>query len=113
MGRDWIWPARDCFEAVGAYAAQKFTKTGLSLPPDIEAAMLSAMANMLIEDPVEGADADGLFRRARLELVGQLEKQSYITSCVARRAAVNPIRLMSPWKGGEEAPHGASATDSW
>lgn len=98
LGSEFEWPRDECAEVVSAYLEEKFSSDSVSLPAETEAALLAEIANMLLAGPVDVDTARHWFRKARLELVGHPEKQSYLKACSADAAHADRATLLRTWR---------------
>jgi hypothetical protein len=98
LGGEFEWPREECAAVVSAYLDEKFSGDCVSLPAETEAALLAEIANTLLAGPVDVDAARHWFRKARLELVGHPEKQSYLKACITDAATADRTRLLRTWK---------------
>jgi hypothetical protein len=97
LGDEFEWPREECAAVASAYAEQKFSSESVSLPAETEAALLAEVANMFLAVAADVNTASDWFRKARLELVGRPEKQSYLNTCAADAAPADRMRLLRSW----------------
>ncbi len=97
-GEEWPWTAEECARAYEAYEEQKFHKGGLSLPPSVEAACLSYVAERH-RDAGQAEESDAWSKRALLESAGEPDWQEHISDFRSEKDKVLDLMVFFPSKG--------------
>ena len=87
-GREFPWDAGECAEAYGVYSKEKLRKGGLSLPPAVEVAIMSLVADL--HRDAGDAEVFAIWSRlARLESAGRPIWQGHIGEVEAGEAKLD------------------------
>lgn len=92
------WPRTECAAIVAAYMQEKFSSESVKLAGETEATLCAEIGNLFLAAPTDVGAARRWFRTARLELVGHVEKQSYLTACAADATPADRLRLLREWR---------------